>query len=310
MCINKYFYLLITFFKMERSEFQVTLKSNAKGYGNNTPVNFTNHLARPLNLPGSWSVALIDLSYPHQWTNVVEDLEYAILVPTKETPRNNRNSYVADFEDIQPKPNSDELLNDLIIPVDDFSKSSMLGRDLSCLNLKPNCRWLYHIEKVQSGEYQDAEEICLKFGRKFRKFLRTQIDDLPDRPDLYNSYYNSRRRKTLIRSPDTKTAIVARKRASIIHLMGHSRNAKLIRLGDNNELELLYIPREVSFLEGPDPIDLRPITNMFVYSDIVNDSLVGETQESLMGYMPLVTTHGQQGYWCFNPPYYPKVGLD
>jgi len=46
---------------------------------------------------------------------------------------------------------------------------------------------------------------------------------------------------------------------------------------------------------------------MFLYSNITNHVLVGNTQTPLLGYFPVQTLWGQQGYWNFNPPYYLPV---
>ena len=51
----------------QSNEFQVTLFSNLKGNLRNTPVQYETTLAKPLDLSGKWEVALISLSYPHNW---------------------------------------------------------------------------------------------------------------------------------------------------------------------------------------------------------------------------------------------------
>ena len=51
----------------QSNEFQVTLPSNVKGNPRNTPVQYEKTLAKSLDLSGEWEVALINLSYPHNW---------------------------------------------------------------------------------------------------------------------------------------------------------------------------------------------------------------------------------------------------
>ena len=46
-------------------EFQVLLPSNVKGNPRNKPNLYETDLAKPLDLPGKWDVALINISYPH-----------------------------------------------------------------------------------------------------------------------------------------------------------------------------------------------------------------------------------------------------
>ena len=52
---------------------------------------------------------------------------------------------------------------------------------------------------------------------------------------------------------------------------------------------------------------IKRLTSMFVYSDIVEHSLVGDSQAALLGYLPIQSKFGDQGFWCFNPPYYIRV---
>jgi len=50
-------------------QFQVTLPSNVKGNDKNKPGFYETTLATPLDLPGDWEVAIMDLSYQHKWVN-------------------------------------------------------------------------------------------------------------------------------------------------------------------------------------------------------------------------------------------------
>ena len=54
-------------------------------------------------------------------------------------------------------------------------------------------------------------------------------------------------------------------------------------------------------------VNLRTLDNVFVYSDIVEQSLIGESQASFLGYFPIKSSFGETGYWCFNPLYDYKV---
>ena len=60
-------------------EIQVTLASNVKSNARNKPPDFETALAKPLELPGVWEVALIDFSYPHNWVNLDKPIYFSIL---------------------------------------------------------------------------------------------------------------------------------------------------------------------------------------------------------------------------------------
>ena len=63
------------------TEFQVTLASNVISSVKNSPTSFVNDLARPLELNGEWEVALIDITYTHEWFTLHQDYEFAIAMP-------------------------------------------------------------------------------------------------------------------------------------------------------------------------------------------------------------------------------------
>ena len=53
----------------ENYEFQVYLPSNVKGNPRNKPSLYETELAKHIDLPGDWDVALTEISYPHNWPN-------------------------------------------------------------------------------------------------------------------------------------------------------------------------------------------------------------------------------------------------
>ena len=59
--------------------------------------------------------------------------------------------------------------------------------------------------------------------------------------------------------------------------------------------------------ESSMPPKLARLKEIFIYSDIIDTVLVGNTQASMLGYFPIQTKWGDQSYWNFNPPYYVKV---
>ena len=46
---------------------------------------------------------------------------------------------------------------------------------------------------------------------------------------------------------------------------------------------------------------------MYVYSDIVKLSHVGNSQIPIMGFFPITAHFQENGHWVFNPPLYVKV---
>ena len=88
-----------------RDEFQVTLPSNVTGLNTNTPGAYETTLAYPLELSGTWEVALIDITYPHTWLDLEKECVIGISTVY------NRND--EDNVDIIGKANSMELVKAL-----------------------------------------------------------------------------------------------------------------------------------------------------------------------------------------------------
>ena len=60
-------------------KFQVLLPSNVKGNPRNKHNLYETELAKPLNLPGEWNVALINISNSHNWTNLDKSYQVFLL---------------------------------------------------------------------------------------------------------------------------------------------------------------------------------------------------------------------------------------
>ena len=93
---------------MFNSEFQVTLASNVLSDAKNSPNSFETKLARPVDLNGDWEVALIDITFPHEWYNIHTEYEFAVAIPKKGTPLTG--DIDQDVSPDQPRPTANNLL--------------------------------------------------------------------------------------------------------------------------------------------------------------------------------------------------------
>ena len=60
-------------------EFQVLQTSSVKSNPRNKPYLYETELTKPLDLRGEWDVALINISSPHNWTNLEKSYQYVLL---------------------------------------------------------------------------------------------------------------------------------------------------------------------------------------------------------------------------------------
>ena len=78
-------------------EFQMLLPSNVKGNPRNKPNPNETELAKPLDLPGESDVALINISYPHNWTNLDKSYPFFSFKTTIDTD-DELSNFVSDTE--------------------------------------------------------------------------------------------------------------------------------------------------------------------------------------------------------------------
>ena len=76
---------------LQSDEFQILLPSNVKGNLRNKPSLYETELAKPLDHSGEWDVAMINISYPHNWPNLDKSYPFFLLrrqLDTKDEPSN------------------------------------------------------------------------------------------------------------------------------------------------------------------------------------------------------------------------------
>ena len=71
-------------------------------------------------------------------------------------------------------------------------------------------------------------------------------------------------------------------------------------------VDYIIINRDATVEANLPPI-LGRINEIFVYTDIIDTVLVGNSQVPMLGYFPVQSKWGDQAYWNFNPPYYVRV---
>ena len=75
----------------------------------------------------------------------------------------------------------------------------------------------------------------------------------------------------------------------------HKFNYDLMVFNENERVDELLPPL------------IKRITSMWVYTDIIEISAVGDIHSPFLGHVPIQSKFDEMGYWNFNPPYYIKV---
>lgn len=294
----------------------VTLIGDIGGNENNDEAAFTTKLARPLNLPGQWRASIMDISYPHLWTTIHRDLTFAVMFPSHLGVNNYDHNSI--LSTVQPNPNSAANYFVATKRPEFLSKAeSNLFNELRYINFPdPEARYAVLTDTIIEGEHIDPELIVEQISSKIVSLFRQHFPNVsPEEYENPVTYNPVTRRVTFKNFHGSRYLIVAPSDGSIISLLGHrARSFKIPTL--DSELEVLPVEtvaralsprRQQNPLKPIQKVNLRTLDNVFVYSDIVEQSLIGESQASFLGYFPIKSTFGETGYWCFNPPYDYKV---
>ena len=123
--------------------------------------------------------------------------------------------------------------------------------------------------------------------------------------------YNEDRHRIVIDQNARKAIITCFSNISLLRVLGFGKDILTNKNNPNYDQNGHFV--DALFLNGVKPCEasLPPLTkrisSIFVYSDITYFVLVGHTQTPLLGYFPVQSKWGEQGYWNFNPLYYVKV---
>ena len=294
-------------------QFPVTLPSNVPGNATNKPGAYETTLAVPLELPGTWEVSLIDITYPHTWLDL--DTECVIGLSTT-FPRGHE-----DDVDIIGEENSMDLIKELKLNVGSYltrSSERLLSSGANHRNFRVT-RVKFRVKKtfgIVPGKYK-LKEILDKLQREIRgmgtAFENAKVEYNKDSDRVSISEIN----KQLLISSYTKS--------SIFPMLGYANDTKTNKdnfyeqhptptAEEREEVESAgYTLVDYMLIDGPGifeaslPPKVSRINEIYVYTDISDMVLVGNTQAPLIGYFPVQSKWGSTSYWNFNPPYYVKV---
>lgn len=303
---------------------QVTLISNAKSVQidkRNSPNAFETILASPLVLPGTWGVTLRDISYPHEWFTPRENFHYAILFPTT-----NR-EYAAEviLHDTQPKQRSDSNLTaPSNLPSYPINLRNLYW-DSDDINFRDiHSRYNVRLATIPEGEHTDVNTIVNHISTNLQEMY---LERFGAAPTDFVTFDTLKRRVTFHNLHVSRYIIVTPSKNSLITILGYYARAKRIQTFSERLIDVLVVePNDIAIgrttavrrknrqppLPSTNPINMhvQMLDNVLVYSDIVEQSRVGDSLANYLGFFPIKSLYGQTGYWSFNHPHYVKVKFD
>ena len=106
--------------------------------------------------------------------------------------------------------------------------------------------------------------------------------------------------------PIVPVAITCYAENSVLQLLGFGSQSTQLKIQGKRSIEFMIIP-QYRTMQADLPTSLKQITNMYVYSDIVELSPVNDSQVPIMGFFPIISRFQTNSHWVFNPPLYVRI---
>ena len=344
-----------------RDDFFVTLPSNVLGHPENTPSNYTTTLPTPLELSGSWEVALLETHYFKHWGLVKEPklpkppklAKLAKLPKLPELPKlpdNFRKSLLVIFTNeyegerehyIDEQQNLREFENDS--PSHDINQlpKPLWNRrdrvhypDPSQLTDEEN-NWLrkalafqsQHKKKtgikhglltIENSHYENILTLAQEIAQMYPDMgISVELEALSGKLMFQSTAFQYPKKYIYFLTPDSY----------LMNQLGYNWCSKMVddmniyiaRMDRQGDIKatLEKVPEQQQVIPKPEEKDEEEkdeeekaeeketeIQSIFVYSDIVDYQIVGNTMATLMGVLPTKGAIKEPQSWQFNPLQY------
>ena len=95
---------------------------------------------------------------------------------------------------------------------------------------------------------------------------------------------------------------------SILQIMGFGKQSRIGSFTTYHKFGYdLMVFDENERVDALLPLLIKQITNMWVYTDMIELSAVGDIQAPFLKYVSIQNKFDEMGHWNFNPPYNIKV---
>ena len=263
-------------------KFIITLPSNvpeASAIGNR-PSRYETRLARPMRLDGAWEAALINFTYPHEWTCLKRDYRFTIAFPAPGEKQ--YGSAGTDLEWKQPL----EYLNwhtqlseeDLHLP------DKNIARRLLHFN-NNTVNWHFSDEALFAADYTTPYELCAGLESMINRVLRRVHND----PGVRVMLTASSPPRINIVAPRVKFVIIALTNESIIRALGYNPATYLSeRVLEGESVDYLFCENDHTDESIAERLpSVRVLKDIYVYTDIVQPSLVSNSLANLIDMVPV-----------------------
>ena len=101
-------------------------------------------------------------------------------------------------------------------------------------------------------------------------------------------------------------AIACYAKRSILKLLGFGSQSTVIGTPQKRAVKYIIFCQNM-YVQAKLALAIQQISNIYVYSDIVELSPVSNSQLPIMGFLLIKSNFQENGHWVFNPPMYVRV---
>ena len=213
-------------------------------------------------------MALINISYPHNWTNLDKSYPFFLLRRQFDT-ENKLSNFVPDAE------NNQQDLYNVITKLNVFIKTWEVDRGA----------------QIPRGNY-DISKILELIESQFYMVVSNKTINIRKDPYQYRVEIN----------PIVTFAIACYAEHSILKLLGFGSQSTFIETPQKQAVEYMVFGANM-YVQAKLPPSIQRISNMYVYSDIVELSPVGNSQVPIMGFLPIKSNFQEKCHWNSTHPY-------
>ena len=247
--------------------FYVTLPSNVKGVVENTIGNYTTYLPSPIILDSDWKVAITEIFYTNSWYNLKK--ECVVTINERRLKENEVNSL--DPHGVLIEAGRYENIDDIVKQINDYFKDNK--------------------------EYKAKEEEMTRDIAGHPKYETPEL--------LVNSHTRSLHQK--VKPMPSRRFLEFEFEEELGQLIGAYKGSEYVtadvscwsNFKDVNKAKILLAPKRSYDLTGGHH-------SLYVYSDIVDFSNVGDTKCQLLrvAEIPSTSKYGDHVHVAFKNPYY------
>lgn len=267
-----------------KTDFSIVLPSNSNmaSHPSNQPGEYTVRLSRPVTLNGDWEVALLNIHYPHNWFDLREKATIHWIYSATRVPL--LDSEIARFVKVE----YNEFFKQCSLTI--IHQNWDYDRDIRHTSFT-----------VWPGNFMSVQDIGDRVCRLIEDGIRAS--DLRRKPRIMFQYDFESRAGTF--HTNEGSLYVFTDSLYLANMMGMKPN--LIVPVEIDAIAAIEIPR-LYMLSGPSRSVFTKLDSIYVYSDIIENQYIGDTEAPLLGIVPVLKRNNEdKQFFTFNPPLYLPV---